>query len=120
MRQYILDLPRDLEEAARIDGCGEFRIWLRVILPLCKPVLGAWGILSFTGVWKSFFWPFVVLGSEKLFTLEVGLQTLQQQYVSDYGLTMAGATVSAIPMIVVFFIFQKQIVRGLTFGAVKG
>lgn len=120
MRQYILDLPRDLEEAARIDGCGEFRIWLRVILPLCKPVLGAWGILSFTGIWKSFFWPFVVLGSEKLFTLEVGLQTLQQQYVSDYGLTMAGATVSAIPMIVMFFIFQKQIVRGLTFGAVKG
>jgi len=120
MRQYILDLPRDLEEAARIDGCNEFHIWSRIILPLCKPILGAWGILSFTAIWKSFFWPFVVLGSESLFTLEVGLQTLQQQYVSDYGLTMAGATVSAVPMIVMFFLFQKQIVRGLTFGAVKG
>jgi multiple sugar transport system permease protein len=120
MRQYISGLPRDLEEAARIDGCGEFGIWWRVILPLCRPILGAWGILTFTGLWKSFFWPFVVLGSESLFTLEVGLQTLQQQNTTDYGLVMAGATVSAVPMIIIFFIFQKQIVRGLTFGAVKG
>lgn len=120
MRQYIEGLPRELEEAARIDGCGEFAIWWRVILPLCRPVLGAWGILTFTGAWKSFFWPFVVLGSEKLFTLEVGLQTLQQQNVADFGLVMAGATTSAIPMILVFFVFQKQIVAGLTFGAVKG
>ncbi len=120
MRQYIESLPRDLEEAARIDGCGEFGIWLHVILPLCRPILGAWGILTFTGVWKSFFWPFVVLGSESLFTLEVGLQTLQQQNTTDYGLVMAGATVSAVPMILMFFIFQKQIVKGLTFGAVKG
>jgi len=120
MRQYIQDLPADLEEAARIDGCNEFRIWLHVILPLCRPVLGAWGILTFTGVWKRCFWPFVVLGSESLFTLEVGLQTLQQQNTTDYGLVMAGATASAIPMILIFFLFQKQIVKGLTFGAVKG
>ncbi len=120
MRQYIEGMPRELEEAARIDGCGEFAIWWRVILPLCRPVIGAWGILTFTGVWKNFFWPFVVLGSEQLFTLEVGLQTLQQQNVADFGLIMAGATTSAIPMIIVFFLFQKQIVAGLTFGAVKG
>lgn len=120
MKQYIESLPKELEEAARIDGCGEFGIWWRVIVPLCRPVLGAWGILTFTGAWKSFFWPFVVLGSEKLFTLEVGVQTLQQQNTADYGLIMAGATISAVPMIVIFFIFQKQIVSGLTFGAVKG
>lgn len=120
MRQYIGGLPRELEEAARIDGCGEFGLWWRVILPLCRPVIGAWGVLTFTGVWRSFFWPFVVLGSESLFTLEVGLQTLQQQNVADFGLIMAGATTSAIPMIIVFFMFQKQIVAGLTFGAVKG
>ncbi|MDK2972905.1 MAG: multiple sugar transport system permease protein [Candidatus Sumerlaeota bacterium] len=120
MRQYIDGMPRELDEAARIDGCNEFATWWRVILPLCRPVIAAWGILTFTGIWKSFFWPFVVLGSEKLFTLEVGLQTLQQQNVADFGLIMAGATTSAIPMIVVFFIFQKQIVAGLTFGAVKG
>jgi ABC-type glycerol-3-phosphate transport system permease component len=120
MRQYIEGMPKELDEAARIDGCGEFATWWRIILPLCRPVLGAWGILTFTGVWKSFFWPFVVLGSEQLFTLEVGLQTLQQQNVADFGLVMAGATASAIPMIVVFFVFQKQIVAGLTFGAVKG
>jgi ABC-type glycerol-3-phosphate transport system permease component len=113
-------MPRELDEAARIDGCNEFATWWRIILPLCRPVIAAWGILTFTGIWKSFFWPFVVLGSEKLFTLEVGLQTLQQQNVADFGLIMAGATTSAIPMIIVFFIFQKQIVAGLTFGAVKG
>lgn len=120
MRQYIESLPRELEEAARIDGAGELGIWTNVILPLCKPVMGAWGILTFTGAWKSFFWPFVVLGSSSLFTLEVGLQTLQQQNTTDFGLVMAGATVSALPMIIIFFIFQKQIVKGLTFGAVKG
>ncbi len=120
MRQYIAGIPRDLDEAARIDGCGDFATWYRVILPLCKPVLGAWGILTFTAAWKNFFWPFVVLGSDSLFTLEVGLQSLQQQYGQDYGMVMAGATASAVPMIIVFFIFQKQIVRGLTFGAVKG
>lgn len=119
MRQFIMGLPKELDEAARIDGCGPLATWARVILPLCKPVLGAWGILTFTGVWRSFFWPFVVLGSEVLFTLEVGLQTLQQQRGGDFGLVMAGATVSAVPMIIIFFIFQKQIVAGLTFGAVK-
>lgn len=120
LRQFFKGIPFELSDAARIDGCGEFGIWWRVILPLCRPILGAWGILTFTGLWKSFFWPFVVLGSESLFTLEVGLQTLQQQNTTDYGLVMAGATVSAVPMIIIFFIFQKQIVRGLTFGAVKG
>ncbi|MCC5874618.1 MAG: ABC transporter permease subunit [Candidatus Sumerlaeia bacterium] len=120
MRQYIENIPRELDEAARMDGCSDFFLWWRIILPLCRPVIGAWGILTFTAVWRSFFWPFVVLGSDQLFTLEVGLQTLQQQNVADYGLIMAGATASAIPMIIVFFIFQKQIVTGLTFGAVKG
>lgn len=120
MRQYVQGLPRELEEAARIDGCGEFGVWRQVILPLCRPILGAWGILTFTGIWRSFFWPFVVLGTDQLFTLEVGLQTLQQQHGQSFGLVMAGATVSALPMILIFFIFQKQIVAGLTFGAVKG
>lgn len=120
MRQFIRGLPRDLDEAARIDGCSELGIFARVVLPLCKPILAAWGILTFTGAWKSFFWPFVVLGSEKLFTLEVGLQSLQQQNITDFGLVMAGATVSAVPMILVFFLFQRQIVKGLTLGALKG
>ncbi len=120
MRQYIKTLPVSLEEAARIDGCGEFGIWWRIILPLSKPILAAWGILCFTGIWKSFFWPFVVIGYEPYFPLEVGLQTIQQQHTVEYGLVMAGATISAVPMIIIFLIFQKQIVRGLTFGAVKG
>jgi multiple sugar transport system permease protein len=120
MRQYIQTLPASLEEAARIDGCGELGIWWRVILPLSKPVLAAWGILSFTGIWKSFFWPFVIIGYEPYFPLEVGLQTIQQQHTVEYGLVMAGATISAVPMIIIFLIFQKQIVQGLTLGAIKG
>lgn len=120
MRQYIQTLPNSLEEAARIDGCSEPGIWWRIILPLSKPVLAAWGILSFTGIWKSFFWPFVVIGHEPYFPLEVGLQTIQQQHTVEYGLVMAGATISAVPMILIFLIFQKQIVKGLTIGAVKG
>jgi multiple sugar transport system permease protein len=120
MRQYIRTLPASLEEAARIDGCSEFGIWWRIILPLSKPILAAWGILSFTGIWKSFFWPFVVIGHEPYFPLEVGLQTIQQQHTVEYGLVMAGATISAVPMILIFLIFQKHIVKGLTAGAVKG
>jgi len=120
MRQYIKTLPSSLEEAARIDGCGELGIWWRVILPLSKPILAAWGILSFTAIWKSFFWPFVVIGHEPYFPLEVGLQTIQQQHTVEYGLVMAGATISAVPMILIFLVFQKQIVKGLTIGAVKG
>jgi len=120
MRQYISTLPSSLEEAARIDGCGELGIWARIILPLSKPVLAAWGILSFTAIWKSFFWPFVVIGHEPYFPLEVGLQTIQQQHTVEYGLVMAGATISAVPMIIIFLVFQKQIVKGLTLGALKG
>ena len=120
MRQYIMTLPASLEEAARIDGCGELGIWWRIVLPLSKPILAAWGILSFTTIWKSFFWPFVVIGHEPYFPLEVGLQTIQQQHTVEYGLVMAGATISAVPMILIFLVFQKQIVKGLTIGAVKG
>lgn len=120
MRQYIMTLPTSLEEAARIDGCGELGIWWRVIVPLSKPILAAWAILSFTAIWKSFFWPFVIIGYEPYFPLEVGLQTIQQQHTVEYGLVMAGATISAVPMILMFLIFQKQIVKGLTIGAVKG
>lgn len=120
MRQYIQTLPGSLEEAARIDGCSELGIWWRVILPLSKPIMAAWGILSFTGIWKSFFWPFVIIGYEPYFPLEVGLQTIQQQHTVEYGLVMAGATISAVPMILIFLLFQKQIVKGLTAGAVKG
>ena len=120
MRQYIMTLPSSLEEAARIDGCGELGIWWRIILPLSKPILAAWSILAFTGIWKSFFWPFVVIGHEPYFPLEVGLQTIQQQHTVEYGLIMAGATISAVPMILIFLFFQKHIVKGLTLGAIKG
>jgi len=120
MRQYIMTLPTSLEEAARIDGCGELGIWWRIILPLSKPIVAAWSILAFTGIWKSFFWPFVVIGHEPYFPLEVGLQTIQQQHTVEYGLIMAGATISAVPMILIFLLFQKHIVKGLTLGAIKG
>ena len=101
-------MPNDTMESACVEGANGLQSWWHVGDPDLHHGLA------------SFFWPFVVLGTSELFTLEVGLQTLQQQRTQDFGLTMARATLSAVPMIIVFFIFQQQIVRGLTFGAVKG
>ncbi len=119
LRQFIQDLPVDIEEAARIDGCSEFGIYWRIILPLIKPALAALGIFIFITEWNSFIWPLVVLNSPEKFTLSVGLATLQEQQVRDFGLLMAGATISAIPIIAIFFSFQRFLIRGLSLGSLR-
>ena len=120
MKQYIQTLPSNLEDAARIDGCSEFGIFWRIILPLTKPALAVLGILVFMGQWKNFVWPMVVINTTEKLLLEPGLATLQQQYTTDYGVLMAGAAFSAVPMILIFFFFQKYFIKGLTIGSVKG
>jgi len=120
MRQYIQTLPTALEDAARIDGCSEFGIFWRVILPLCRPSMAVLAILTFMAQWNNFLWPMVVINTVRKSLLQPGLATLQQQYTTDYGLLMAGAALSAIPMIIVFFSFQKHFVKGLTLGGIKG
>ncbi|MDI6783824.1 MAG: carbohydrate ABC transporter permease [bacterium] len=122
MKQYIQSLPSDLEEAGRIDGCTEFGIFWRIILPLCKPVLAVLGIFIFVGNWNNFLWPLIILKSEKMYTLQVGLAILQQlqEHGVDYGIQMAGAVVAAVPILIVFLFMQKYFIKGLTIGSVKG
>ena len=119
MRQVIKTLPSELTDAAKIDGCNEFQIYSKVILPLSKPGLAVLGIFTFVGNWNDFFWPLVLLNDSKMYTLPVGLPTLQGQW-TDYGLLMAGATLAALPTIAIFLLFQKYFLQGITVGAIKG
>ena len=121
MRQYIQGLPGTLEDAARIDGCSEIGIFFRVIVPLSKPILAVWAIFTFIGTWKAFLWPLVVTNNQDLYMLEVGLKTLQfSAGPRNVGVVMGAALLASIPMIIMFFLFQKHLTKGLTVGAVKG
>lgn len=120
MRQFIQGIPSDLEDAARIDGCTEFEIYWRIILPLCKPVMATLGIFVFVTHWNAFLWPLIVLFSSRNHTLSVGLATLQGKHDVDYGLLMSGAGVAALPMLIVFLLFSRFFVKGLQSGALKG
>lgn len=120
MKQYIQTLPSELEDAARIDGCSEFSVFWRIILPLCRPVLAVLGIFIFVTNWNNFLWPLIMLNTPAKFTMQVGLATLQEQFATDYGILMAGAAFAAVPMIAIFLAFQKHFIKGLTIGGVKG
>jgi len=120
MRQYMLTIPSSLEEAARIDGCGEFQTFLRIILPVSAPALAVLAIFLFISNWNSFLWPLLVLNSAHTYTLTVGLATLQDKQALDYGLLMAGAAVASLPMFGIFLVFQRAFIRGVRMGALKG
>lgn len=120
MRQYMLSLPRDLLEAARIDGCSELSLFFRIVLPLSLPALATLGIFIFMSTWNAFLWPLVVLFRSENYTLTVGLATLQDQHTVDHGLLMAGGAVASIPMILAFLLFSRHFVKGLQAGALKG
>ena len=120
MRQFMKTLPNELGECARIDGAGEFRVFWQIYLPLAKPGLAVLGIFTFVGNWNDFLWPLLVTSVHEMRTLPVGLATLQGQRSTDYGLLMAGATIAAIPMVIVFLAFQRYFLQGITIGAVKG
>ncbi|WP_042142520.1 carbohydrate ABC transporter permease [Paucisalibacillus sp. EB02] len=119
MRQFMLSIPDELIEAAKIDGASEWKTYWKIVLPLARPGLAALGIFTFMNVWNSFLWPIIVLNSAKLYTLPVGLKTLQDANLADFKLLMSGAAIAAIPMIIVFLIFQRHFVKGLTLGGVK-
>ena len=119
MRQVMKTLPSELMDAARIDGCREFDIYWRIMLPLAQAGLAVLGIFTFVGNWNDFFWPLVVLNKVEMYTLPVGLPTLQGQW-TDYGRLMAGATLAALPTVVIFLAFQRYFLQGITIGAVKG
>lgn len=119
VRQYIVSLPNDMEEAARIDGAGPWYILFRIVMPLCKPVLTVLAIYTFLGNWNSFLFPFLLTNSEGMRTLPVGLTFYLGKQSIDWGHLMAAAGISAIPVILVFVFFSKQIIASLTAGALK-
>ena len=119
VRQFMMTLPDDLIEAARIDGCSEFRIYWNVILPLCKPVLATLGIFTFMGSWNDFLWPLIVMIGEERYTLPVALANLSGQYATKFGLLMAGAVVVVIPIILIFVLAQKYVIRGIATTGLK-
>jgi multiple sugar transport system permease protein len=120
MRQYIQTLPSELQDAGRIDGCSEFGVFWRIILPLCKPALGALAIFTFVRQWNDFLWPLIVLKDSTRYTLPVGVASLQGEFGTDYGIIFAGAALAALPMIIFFLVFQRYFLEGVRMGAVKG
>lgn len=119
MRQNMTSFPTSLIESARIDGYGEFSIFFKIVLPNMKPALGALGIYNFMSQWGNFMWPLIILSSSKMYTLPVALASLDGLMYKDYGMMMLGASISTIPILIMFLIFQKQFISGLMGGAVK-
>ena len=120
LRQYMISIPDELIDAARVDGAGHLRIYWKVILPMSRPALAALAIFTFQFWWQAFFWPLIIINSPQLYTLPLGLALFQQQFRSVWNLIMAGSVLGALPLIVVFFIFQKQFVRGISLSGSKG
>ncbi|MFZ2097361.1 MAG: carbohydrate ABC transporter permease [Anaerolineales bacterium] len=119
MRQFMMTIPNELLDAARIDGCSEFGVFRRVVLPLALPGIATLIIFTFMGTWNDFLWPRIVTNTEKLFTLPVGLAQLQMKNTSNVAQIMAGTVLTALPMIIVFLFMQRQFIEGMTAGALK-
>lgn len=120
MRQFFESLPIELEEAAQIDGATQFQIFTKIALPLAKPALATLGIITFLGSWNDFLWPLLILKDRALLTLPPGLRTLQGAYTSEYGQMMAGAAITAVPVLLLYIILQKYIVESVQTTGLKG
>jgi multiple sugar transport system permease protein len=120
MRQYILGIPDELLDAARVDGAGEYRIFFRIVLPLCGPALATLAVLTFLASWNNFLWPLVVASTEDMYTLPVALALFSiGQQESNLGLQMAGAAVFVLPIVVLFFAMQRYVIRGIATTGLK-
>ncbi len=122
MKQFFESIPREVEEAAMIDGANHWRRYWNVVLPMARPALGAVSILTFQGAWNEFFWPFIVLTTpEDIKTLPIGLLSFRQIYgtTGDWGLILAGAILSALPIIILFIVFQRYFLEGVSYGGGK-
>ncbi len=119
-RNAFSEVPQELIDAARIDGCNEAGIYFRIVLPLIKPTFATIGIFMFVWIWNDFIWPLVLLQRPGQETVTLGLMTLRGQYLSNWGVLTAGLSITIMPVLVVYFTFQRNFVRGLTMGALKG
>lgn len=119
MRQFFLNFPAELEDAAFVDGSSRWRALWQIVLPLSVPALAALAIFSFTSAWNDFLWPLVVINSEEMKTVQLGLSSMKGE-LSDWGLIMAGATLSAMPLTVLYLVLQQYFVRGVVMTGLKG
>ena len=120
MRQFAsAAVPRDLIEAARLDGCGEFGIYWRIVLPLMKPALGTLGLVTFIGSWNNFMAPLIVMRSAENYTLPLALRSLQSPVDTEWGALMLGSAIATLPLLALFAVASRQLIAGLTAGAVK-
>ena len=119
MRQYMKTIPDDLLDAARVDGAAEFRIFWQIVMPLCRPALAALGIFTFTYQWDDFFWPLVIISSEELRTLPLGLALFVTRNRTAWDLLMAGSVITTVPVLLVFLFFQRHFIRGIAVTGMK-
>ncbi|WP_399881077.1 carbohydrate ABC transporter permease [Streptomyces sp. BBFR51] len=120
LKKFFDGIPRELEEAARIDGASEFRVFWSIVLPLSRPIVAAVSIFVFIGAWNNFLWPFIVTNDSDLMTLPVGLATVKDAYGIQYASSMASALLAALPLIVVFLFFQRRIVNSVATTGLGG
>ncbi len=120
LRQFFMSVPRELEEAARLDGCSTFGVYWRVVLPLCRPALATLAIFTFMWTWGDFLWPLIVTNSNELKTLPLLLASFQGQHTTAWHLLMAASLTALVPMLVVFLLGQRYFIEGIKLGAVKG
>jgi multiple sugar transport system permease protein len=120
MKQFAETIPDELIEAAKIDGCSEIRIFFSIIVPMLKPAIGALAIFTFIASWNDYFMQLIMTRSSEMMTLPLGVAAMQSEFTTNYGVLMAGAALSSIPMIAIFLAFQKYFTQGITMGAVKG
>ncbi len=120
LKKFFDGIPRELEEAARVDGAGTFRIFWQVVMPLSRSIVAAVGIFVFIGAWNNFLWPFIIISDPDLMTLPVGLVQVQSSFGVRYAQVMASALLAGLPLIVIFMLFQRQIVRGVATTGLGG
>ncbi|MBT2700765.1 carbohydrate ABC transporter permease [Bacillus sp. ISL-40] len=120
MRSYFLSIPKELEESAIIDGCNTWQVYRHIIVPMGKPIIASCALLTGMNVWNEFMFALVFVEDSSLRTIPVGLMNLRSQLNTNFGIQLAGLAISALPMIIAYIVFQKQFVRGLSAGSVKG
>jgi multiple sugar transport system permease protein len=120
LRQYFLSIPRDLDEAARMDGASSFRIWWQIIMPLSGPALAALAIFTSLNSWNEFLWPLIITNSEEMRTLPVGLSTFQGQFKVEWNLLMAGSVIAMLPVLVIYIVAQRWFIKGITMTGMGG
>lgn len=120
LRQFFMTIPKELEEAAFIDGCSRFGVLRRIIIPLAKPALATLAIFTFMALFNDFLWALIVINSQEMYTVQLGLAIFRDRYTTEWGSLMAGSVVATLPILIVFFFAQKYFIKGITLSGMKG